>query len=204
MTELLIALCAVFLAVMAGKVLAAWPSYKGTVYQRLFGSYLEYFWKYSVNQDLSQSGYLASELGSHRLLYNAYHDTDGREACQFVTVVSTRGIVLVCVEHTTGKVIGSDKGPWRVEYDDMTRTLASPLVYVRKQQKFISKAVGKMRATGIVVFDDGAELTDVTCNLPVIHANELLTFLKDLYVDAVLSEQEVEEIFEKIKTQMAR
>ena len=202
MTDLLIALCAVFLVVMGGKAFIAWPSYKGSVYQQLFGSFLEYFWKYSVNQDLSQSGFLASELGTHRLLYNAYRDANGHDACQFVTVVSTHGVASVCAVHTTGKVSGSDTGAWHVERDGARHTLASPLVYVRRQQKFVGKALGGAKPANVIVFDDGAELTGVSCSVPAIHASELVTWLKTL--DDALSEADVEQTFSAIKAQMTR
>lgn len=202
MTELLVALCVVFLVVMIGKAAMAWPSYKGTVYQQLFGSFLEYFWKYSVNQDLSQSGYLASELGTHRLLYNAYRDANGHEACQFVTVVSTHGVASVCAVHTTGTVRGGDTGAWHVERDGAQHTLASPLVYARRQQKFLAKALGKDKPADVIVFDDGADLTHVSCACPVIHASELMSWLKDL--DGSLPEADVTKAFDAIRAQMAR
>ena len=204
MTELLIALCVVFLVVMGGRAHAAWPSYRGTVYQQLFGSFLEYFWKYSINQDLSQSGYLASELGTHRLLYNAYRDAGGNEACQFVTVISTRGVASICAVHTAGKVSGSDKGVWHVERDGAAHTLPSPLVYVHRQQKFMGKALGMTKPAQVIVFDDGAELSGVKCELPVINASELVAFLKGLETNETLSEQGVIEMFNAIKTHMTR
>lgn len=202
MTELLIALCAVFLVVMIGKAAMAWPSYRGSVYQQLFGSFLEYFWKYSVNQDLSQSGYLTSELGPHRLLYNAYRDANGREANQFVTVITTRGVASVCAVHTTGAVSGGDTGAWHVERDGARHTLASPLVYVRRQQKFLGKALGGTKPANAIVFDDGADLTHVSCAYPVMHAGELVSWLKGL--DGSLSEADVTKTFDAIKAQMTR
>lgn len=110
MTELLVALCAVFLVVMGGKAAMAWPTYKGSIYQQLFGSYLEYFWKYSVNRDLSASGYLNAELGHHRLLYNSYRDANGREAAQFVTVLTGHGAASLCVVAGAGAISGGDTG----------------------------------------------------------------------------------------------
>ena len=202
MTELLIALCVVFLVVMLGKAAMAWPPYRGSVYQQLFGSFLEYFWKYSVNQDLSQSGYLASELGPHRLLYNAYRDANGHEANQFVTVVSTHGVASVCAVHTTGTVSGGDTGAWHVERDGAKRTLASPLVYVRRQQRFLGKALGGTKPANVIVFDDGADLANVSCSCPVIHAGELVAWLKAL--DGSLSEADVTKTFDAIKAQMTR
>lgn len=202
MTELLIALCVVFLVVMGGKAFMAWPSYKGSVYQRLFGSFLEYFWKYSVNQDLSQSGFLASELGPHRLLYNAYRDANDHEANQFVTVMSTHGVASVCAVRTTGTVSGSDTGAWHVERDGKRHTLASPLAYVRRQQKFVGKALDGTKPANVIVFDDGADLTGVSCSVPAIHTSELVPWLKAL--DGSLSEADVTKTFSAIKAQMTR
>lgn len=202
MTDLLIALCTVFLVVMGGKAFIAWPAYRGSVYQQLFGSFLEYYWKYTVNQDLSRSGYLDSELGPHRLLYNAYRDANGREANQFVTVLTTHGVATVCAVHTTGVVSGGDTGAWHIERDGARYTLASSLIYMRRQQKFLAKALGKTRVSCAIVFDDGADLSGVSCSCPTMHVGELVAWLKGL--DDPISEQDVTSAFEAIKAQMTR
>lgn len=197
MTELLVALCAVFLVVMIGKAWMAWPSYKGTIYQQLFGSFAEYFWKYSVSQDLSASGYLADKVGTHRLLYNSYRDHAGHEAAQFVTVLSERGFACVCCIHTRGIVTGGASGAWRIERDGLSKPFGSPLTYLRKQQKFLSKAFGKVPVSFAICFDDGSDLTGIDCPYPTLCAGEVVGYLEKLGGSA--TQAQIEEAFEGFK-----
>lgn len=199
MTELLVALCVVFLVVMGGKAAMAWPTYKGSIYQQLFGSYLEYFWKYSVNRDLSASGYLNAELGHHRLLYNSYRDSKGHEAAQFVTVLTSRGAASLCVVRGTGAISGGDIGTWHVERDGKTSAFPSPVIYVRRQQKFLTKVLGKMPVSYAIVFDDAAALDGVTCSYSTVHKGKAVDFLRGL--DGTLTDQQIDDAFEAYKRQ---
>lgn len=197
MTELLVALCAVFLVVMIGKAWFAWPGYRDTIYQQLFGSFLEYFWKYSVSRDLSSSGYLASRIGRHRLLYNSYRDHAGHEAAQFVTILSERGFACVCCIHTSGTVTGGENGAWRIERGGVTRPLGSPLTYVRKQQRFLSKALDKLPVSYAICFDAGSDLSGISCPYPTLCASDVVGYLEGL--KGSVSEAQVEEAFEGFK-----
>lgn len=199
MTELLVALCAVFLVVMGGKAAMAWPTYKGSIYQQLFGSYLEYFWKYSVNRDLSASGYLNAELGHHRLLYNSYRDAKGREAAQFVTVLTGHGAASLCVVRGAGAISGGDTGTWHVEREGKRLAFPSPVTYVRRQQKFLAKVLGKMDVTFAIVFDDAASLDGITCSQATIHKSEAVVFLRGL--GGTLTDQQIDDAFEAYKRQ---
>ena len=46
--------------------MSAWTSYKGSVYQQLFGNFFEYFRKYCGDQDFSRSAWLEHELGRYQ------------------------------------------------------------------------------------------------------------------------------------------
>lgn len=103
MGELVAAICVVFIGIMGFKAYQAYPSYKGSLYQELFGSYAEYFWRFTMKQDLSESSYLNEKIGPHRLGYNAYFDAMGKQAAAFVTVFSTRGVTSVCMMGGAGR-----------------------------------------------------------------------------------------------------
>lgn len=85
------AIVVVFVLIMGFRAFTGYSSYKGTLYQQLFSSYLEYFWRMSMQRDLSRSSYLQERIGPHRIVYNAYRDGQGRIAATFATVFSTRG-----------------------------------------------------------------------------------------------------------------
>ncbi len=64
------------------------------------------------------------------------------------------------------------------------------------------KALGGAKLANVIVFDDGADLANVSCSVPAIHASEIVAWLKAL--DGTLSEADVEKTFSAIKAQMTR
>ena len=180
--------------------MSAWTSYKGSVYQQLFGNFFEYFRKYSGNQDFSRSAWLEHELGKHRLLFNSYYDALDNETAQFATVLTTRGFVSACCLHATGAVSGGDDGAWRIEREGEGQAFASPVTYVRRQKKFLD-GVFEKDVTYVIVFDDGVDLSGVTSSYPVMHMSELVGFLKGL--DGVASEAEIKVAFDAFRLAVA-
>ena len=169
--------------------MSAWTSYKGSVYQQLFGNFFEYFRKYSGNQDFSRSSWLEHELGKHRLLFNSYYDALDNETAQFATILTTRGFVSACCLHATGAV---RKGEGRA--------FASPVTYVRRQKKFLD-GIFEKDVTYAIVFDDGVDLSGVTSSYPVMHMSELVGFLKGL--NGVASEAEIKVAFDAFRLAVA-
>lgn len=180
--------------------MSAWTSYKGSVYQQLFGNFFEYFRKYCGDQDFSHSAWLEHELGRHRLAFNSYYDALDDEAARFATVLTTRGFVSACCLHATGAVSGGDDGAWRIERDGESQAFPSPLTYVRRQKKFLGGFIER-DVTYVIVFDDGTDLTGVRCACPVMHMSELVGFLKGL--GGVASEAEIKGAFDAFRLAVA-
>ena len=147
------AIIVVFVLVMGFRAFAGYSSYKGTLYQELFGSYLEYFWRMSMQRDLSKSSYLRERLGEHRIVYNAYRDGKGNIAATFATVFSTHGHAAICMVATAGAVAGKDTGSWTVERDGKRFALASPMTYVRRQKKLLDSFMKGAPIEYIIAFN---------------------------------------------------
>lgn len=197
MGELVAAICVVFIGIMGFKAYQAYPSYKGSLYQELFGSYAEYFWRFTMKQDLSESSYLNEKIGPHRLGYNAYFDAMGKQAAAFVTVFSTRGVTSVCMMGGAGAFRGGDTGSWSVERDGKVVACASPVVYLRRQKKLLDGIVKGERVRYIAAFADVADITGVRSAYPMMRAAEVLSYLEGQ--DAVIDEALMLESFETFK-----
>lgn len=197
MGELVAAICVVFIGIMGFKAFQAYPSYKGSLYQELFGSYAEYFWRFTMKQNLSESSYLNEKIGPHRLGYNAYFDGKGKQVAAFVTVFSTRGVVSACMMGGAGSFHGGDTGSWTVERDGKTMACASPVVYLRRQKKLLDGITKDVRVSYIGSFADAADLSGVDSAYPMMRASEVVPYLEERAV--LIDEATMLEAFETFK-----
>ncbi|WP_308623261.1 hypothetical protein [uncultured Enorma sp.] len=174
------AIVIVFVLIMGFRAFAGYSSYKGTIYQQLFSSYLEYFWRMSMQRDLSKSNYLHERIGEHRIVYNAYRDGQGRIAATFATVFSTHGHAAICVQATSGAVAGKDTGSWTVERDGKRYILSSPVTYVRRQKKLLDSFMKGAPVEYIVAFNTGADLSAVDCSCTVLTIDKVVEHLEQM------------------------
>lgn len=180
MEVLVVAIVVVFVLIMGFKAVAGYGSYKGSLYQRLFGSYLEYFWRMSMKEDLSESSLLKERIGAHRIVYNAYRDSQGRIAATFATIFSTRGHAAICMVATAGAIAGKDTGSWTVERDGKKLALASPVTYVRRQKKLLDSFMKGAPVEYIVAFNTGANLSAVDCSCTVLTIDKVVEHLEQM------------------------
>ncbi|WP_418726867.1 hypothetical protein [Collinsella tanakaei] len=197
MGELVTAICVVFIGIMGFKAYQAYPSYRGSLYQELFGSYAEYFWRFTMKRDLSESSYLNEKIGPHRLGYNAYFDGSGKQAATFVTVFSTRGVASICMVGGVGAYRGGDTGSWTVDRGGKVVACASPIVYLRRQKKLLDGIARGVRVGYAVSFEDAADLSGIDSSYPVMHASEVVSYLGER--DVSVDEAAMLEAFESFK-----
>lgn len=174
------AVIVVFVLIMGFRAFAGYGSYKGTLYQELFGSYLEYFWRMSMHHDLSKSNNLHERLGEHRIVYNAYRDSKGNIAATFATIFSTHGHAAICMVATSGAIAGKDTGSWTVERDGKRLALASPMTYVRRQKKLLDSFMKGAPVEYIVAFNAGADLSAVDCSCTVLTIDKVVEHLEQM------------------------
>ena len=197
MGELVTAICVVFIGIMGFKAYQAYPSYRGSLYQELFGSYAEYFWRFTMKRDLSESSYLNEKIGPHRLGYNAYFDGSGKQAATFVTVFSTRGVASICMVGGVGAVprrrhrlldrrSGRQGGGMRFSH-----RLPSP------SEKLLDGIARGVRVGYAVSFEDAADLSGIDSSYPVMHASEVVSYLGEH--DVSVDEAAMLEAFESFK-----
>lgn len=201
MEELVAAICVVFTGVMGFKAYKVYPSYKGGLHQQLFSSYAEYFWRYAMKHDLSRSSYLADCLGDHHLAYNAYLDATGKPAVAFTTLFCSRGVVSVCAMTAGGAYSGGDIGPWAVVRDGAAAVCASPVVYLRRQEKLLSRLAKGCRVEYLVAFPDGSGLSGIESSYPMMAVSDVLPYVEGM--GQTMSVEDYRKAFDAFK-EMAR
>lgn len=181
MDVLLVAVCVVFLVVMGAKAIRGYPAYKGSVYQQLFGSYLEYFWKGTVSQDLSQSGWLSGIVGTHRLGYITCFGPKGIPVAQFVSVFSAHGFVCLC----SPVVASADRVP------ALGRAL-------KEQRAFLKRVADRREMPIVIAVPEEVATISPDARVSVIKVSELPSYLTSMSGTGI-SEGDVPSAFEAFK-----
>jgi len=196
-STVLTALVIVLAAFLVARGVQLWPSYSGTIYQELFSSFLEYFWRMRFKHDLSASSYLKSRIGNHRIVYNAAVGKKGAKLADFITVFSEHGFVSICSLPYSGDISSAaGNGKWKVTRQGKTVRIPSPLVLIAQQKQFLRKTLGdKVPVKYEIAFGNGSAFEHVGSPVPVRTAKEAVEDLCDMR-EGGIGPDEVAEAFE--------
>lgn len=181
-STVLTAFVIVLAAFLVARGVQLWPSYSGTIYQELFSSFLEYFWRMRFKHDLSASSYLKSRIGNHRIVYNAAVGKKGAKLADFITVFSEHGFVSICSLPYSGDISSAaGNGKWKVTRQGKTVRIPSPLVLIAQQKQFLRKTLGdKVPVKYEIAFGNGSAFEHVGSPVPVRTAKEAVEDLCDM------------------------
>jgi hypothetical protein len=173
-STILFALVAVLLAFLAMRAVQLWPTYKGSIFEELFSSYLEYFWRMRFLHDLSVSSYLGRCIGNHKIVYNSVLGKNEAHLAEFVTVFSEHGFLSICSVPLKGDVISSKgKGAWKVETPEGIRKIKSPAAMIDQQRAFLESALGTdVQVSYLIAFGNGSTFKHVSSSIPVMTYQE--------------------------------
>ncbi len=196
-STVLTALVIVLAAFLVARGVQLWPSYSGTIYQELFSSFLEYFWRMRFKHDLSASSYLKSRIGNHRIVYNAAIGKKGAKLADFITVFSEHGFVSICSLPYSGDIYSAaGNGKWKVTQQGKTVRIPSPLVLIAQQKQFLRKTLGdKVPVKYEIAFGNGSAFEHVGSPVPVRTAKEAVEDLCDMR-EGGIGPNEVADAFE--------
>lgn len=196
-STVLTAFVIVLAAFLVARGVQLWPSYSGTIYQELFSSFLEYFWRMRFKHDLSASSYLKSRIGNHRIVYNAAVGKKGAKLADFITVFSEHGFVSICSLPYSGDISSAaGNGKWKVTRQGKTVRIPSPLVLIAQQKQFLRKTLGdKVPVKYEIAFGNGSAFEHVGSPVPVRTAKEAVEDLCDMR-EGGIGPNEVADAFE--------
>lgn len=197
---ILFALVAVLLVFLAMRAVQLWSTYKGSIFEELFSSYLEYFWRMRCLHDLSVSSYLKGSIGNHKIVYNSFLGKNGARLAEFVTVFSEHGFLSICSIPLKGDVIFSKgKGAWKVETPEGFRKIKSPAVMVDQQRAFLESALGTdVQVTYIVAFGNGSTFKHASASIPVMTYQEAGAYLAQMR-EGGIGPEDVQTAFEALR-----
>lgn len=177
-------------------------SYKGDIYASLYGSFLPYFFHYVVLRDCSESGYLRSQIGPHKLVFSVI-STEGGQRVRFCVIFYNKGIMVLCYDRASGEFWGSSRDDsWNVKRKDAegkqhiyrhynpTRDMAA---YLNRVATTFPEAHIEAR----IAFRDEADLSHLKSDIKTIHFSDIEQELKDVKAD-YLSEDEVKAMYKQL------
>ncbi len=177
-------------------------SYTGDIYATLYGGFLPYFFRYVVFRDCSESGYLRSQIGPHKIIFSVISNEE-QQRTKFCIIFYNKGIMVLCYDKSTGEFWGSSKdNSWNVKRIDAdgkqhiyrhlnpTRDMAA---YLNR----VATAFPEVHIEARMAFRDEADLTHLRSDIKAIHFSELETELKEVQAD-FLPDDEVKAMYKQL------
>ena len=175
-------------------------NYAGTVYTSLFSNYFEYFYNYYFRQNVSTSHWLKQELGFHRLLYNSVLNKEGHVKQNYVTILCLQGAFVIRDMRSHGEFIGKAKDKcWFLQKKSSNEVkkcrIKNPQIELKQHIQY-QKHQLDIDCTGIIVFNQESDFSKIQCDVPIIHYNDLIEYIKQQ--PKKYTEQQLITAFEKV------
>lgn len=179
-----------------------YKSSKGDIYSALYGSFLPYFYRYVVIRDCSESGYLRSRIGTHKIVFSVISGEEGQKA-KFCVIFYARGIMVLCYDKATGEFRGSSSGKsWNVvrrdaQGKDHIFRHHNPTEDMKAYLRRLAQVFPEVHMEARLAFSDEADLSMLHTDIRTIHFGELEEELKGVQGD-LLSDDEVRGLYKKL------
>ena len=192
------------------KGVSGWYMFRRSIYKEIYSNYLEYVMRKKSLSRLSESYFLDSRLGKHRIYYQLAAAKGEKTPQAYVVLILTSGLYLMDIKKQTGEIEASAKGDFKYEIVVKQRDqnpkvevkmMKNPMDEVRYfQKKLFQKLRGEeVPAFPVVVFPDASTLhwEEKWEGMPIIHRKEVYQTVKNLHEKhkKVLSEEDIDRIY---------
>ena len=177
-------------------------SYKGDIYASLYGGFLPYFFRYVVFRDCSESGYLRSRIGVHKLVFSVINNEAGQRA-RFCVIFYNKGIVVLCYDKSSGAFWGGSRDDsWnvkRVEGDGKEHIYRhyNPTKDMLAYLNRVAATFPQVHMEARMAFSDEADLSHLKSEIKAIHFSQIETELKEVQAD-FLPDDEVKALYKQL------
>ncbi len=177
--------------------------YKTSLFPHIYDNYLiDYFYKLNITQDASKSAKLTKEIGSHRLVFANLANKEGKLVCQTMTILHSKGVLVLGYLSTSGTISGKETGDWFVKRTEGGKTknfrIENPVIYMKEYNTHLSQVLeGKTVQNAIAVKDD-CDIKNIKVSYDVIHYSDVEALIKNADCGYGLNDAEIEEYFQKL------
>ncbi|MDO4199023.1 MAG: hypothetical protein Q4D13_08570 [Erysipelotrichaceae bacterium] len=89
-------------------------TYKGKIFKDIYSGFIEFWYRYNIRNNASESSYIKNQLGTHKIVYNSYLNEKYEPIHQFITVYTLKGVLVCYINGSTGDVSGKDSDKYLV------------------------------------------------------------------------------------------
>ena len=177
-------------------------SYKGDIYADLYGGFLPYFFRYIVFRDCSESGYLRSRIGRHKLVFSVISNEE-KQRTKFCIIFYNKGIMVLCYDRSTGEFWGSSKDQsWNVKRTEMDGKQhiyrhANPTKDMLAYLNRVAATFPEVHMEARLAFPDQADLTHLRSDIKAICFSQVESELRDVKAE-FLSDDEIKAMYQKL------
>lgn len=199
---LLLTICVVVLFFWIVQGLRLYRNCKGDLYSDLYGGFLMYFYRYVILRDCSESGYLRSRIGTHRIVFSTIAKEENRKS-RFCVIFYNKGIMVVCYDKATGTFLGrASNKDWNVIRTDKegaqhTYRHHNPTNDMKAYLTRLAGVFPEVHMEARLAFHDRADVSKLHSEIKTIHFGELEEELKNVQADFV-SDDEIKAMYKKI------
>lgn len=192
----------ILLLTIVGMILFAWllqgirlhKNCKGDIYNDIYGSFLGYFYRYVVLRNCSESSYLKSKIGVHRIVYSSITKEGGGKS-KFCVIFYNKGIMVISYDRATGRYLGSPaQKNWNVirrgrDGKDHTYRHPNPTADTKAYAARIAKLFPGVHMECRVAFHNEADFSGLRTDIKPIHFKDLTDELIQVKADFVSDDE---------------
>lgn len=97
------------------KGVSGWYMFSRSIYKEIYSNYLEYVMRKKSLSKLSESYFLDSRLGKHRIYYQLAAAKGEKTPQAYVVLILSSGLYLMDIKKQTGEIGASAKGGFKYE-----------------------------------------------------------------------------------------
>ena len=185
------------------RALIGYKKYRTSIFPHLYDNYLiDYFYKLNVFRDASKSALLKKLIGYHRLVYSNISDKEGKLVNQIVTLIHSKGILVIDYVNPHGVVKGGDSGNWFVTRDGKDGKkkykIPNPITTLREFDTHLRKVTDGKYTQKVVAIGDDCDTHEIHITTPLVTYSQIQDHIKEADCGYGLNDAEIDELFEKL------
>lgn len=200
------------IAVVGGSILFVknvymWNIYRRSIQTEIYSNFLEYQMRRKSLKRLSESYYLRSRFGKHRIVYQMARGKNDQTPQAYVILILTSGLYILGVKNQSGRVIAKKRGDFKQFFMDKGKNekmflFKNPLDEIRFFEKKLRERLPSIDCPimNMVIFPEHCKLIwdgKEDEEIPVMKRRQMFGALKEHFEKnpEVLTEGQIDYIF---------
>ncbi|PWC11702.1 hypothetical protein B4923_12795 [Brenneria roseae subsp. americana] len=210
-TELTTGFFVTFIILTAVKFRQLFKFWRNSFYTEIYSSFIEFLYRRKNLQRMSQSYWLKSQLGDHRICFQMARSHDDNDPQAYIVIMLSSGVYLLQIKNYIGEIIGKSVNDFSLIQADKDKSTGKMLTQVRKIEnpiKLMNEFSAKWEAlTGracdthkLIVFSDKSIIkikNSLTKDVVITNRLKLFESIKNIHQEQLgkLSANEIEDIY---------